>query len=69
MKSWALKKIKSNLRQLKTGETIVGWKRKQQDNNFVAKHAHKFNKSATFADRKKRQKKGHVKHKGQEFKA
>lgn len=47
----------------------MGWKRKQQDNNFVAKHAHKFNKSATFADRKKRQKKGHVKHKGQEFKA
>jgi hypothetical protein len=35
-------------------------------NNFVAKHANKFNKAATFTDRKKAAKKGYAKHKSKE---
>jgi hypothetical protein len=33
-------------------------------NNFVAKHAHKYNKGKVFADRKARSKRGYQKHKG-----
>lgn len=36
----------------------------QKSPNFVAKNAHKFNKSAVHKDKKKEQKKGYVKHKG-----
>lgn len=35
--------------------------------NYVAKHAHKFNKAATFRDRKQALKRGHRKHKGVPF--
>ena len=44
----------------------MGHKRVEQERNLVAKHARKFNKAHTFADRKKREKRGHVKHKGQD---
>jgi len=37
-------------------------------NNIVAKHARRYNKSATFIDRKKETKNGKVKHKGKDFK-
>ena len=44
-------------------------KRKQEDKrreqNLVAKHAHKFNSSRTFEDRKRAQKVGKIKHKGE----
>ena len=32
-------------------------------NNYVAKNAHKYNRAATHEDRKKRERKGYVKHK------
>lgn len=35
-------------------------------NNYVAKHANKFNKAAVMIDRKKAEKRGKVKHKGRE---
>ena len=38
-------------------------------NNFVAKHASKFNRAATHEDRKKRERKGYCKHKGKECQA
>lgn len=31
--------------------------------NYVAKHAHKFNKASVFEDRKAKAKRGHTKHK------
>ena len=48
----------------------MSYKRKQGDakrtkaRNFVAKHAHEFNKAAMHADRKHRAKRGYTKHKG-----
>ena len=42
----------------------MGHKRVQQERNLVAKHARKFNLAHTFTDRKAKQKRGHVKHKG-----
>lgn len=49
----------------------MGYNRKQGDakrhNNLVAKHAHKFNTSRTFVDRRKAQKAGKVKHKGSQY--
>lgn len=47
----------------------MGHKRRQEDerrqNNLVAKHARKFNKAAVFMDRKRAQKAGKRKHKGE----
>lgn len=52
----------------------MSWNRKQGDakkqaktrqRNYVAKHAHEFNKAATHVDRKKAEKRGKRKHKGQ----
>jgi len=37
----------------------------QKSPNFVAKHAYKSNKSVAHKDKKKEQKKGYVKHKGE----
>ena len=36
-------------------------------NNFVAKHANKYNRSAVQIDRKKAQKRGATKHKGRPY--
>lgn len=45
-----------------------GWprliKEKIMKNNFVAKNAHKFNKSVKHKDRKKAHKRGELKHRG-----
>ena len=43
----------------------MGYQRRTEDNrrNPVAKHAHKFNTSRTFEDRKQAHKRGKVKHK------
>lgn len=38
--------------------------KKQKVNNFVAKYANEFNKSAVHVDRKKNRDRGYVKHKG-----
>jgi len=54
---------------LGASENTMSHRRKQEDQhraqNLVAKHAHKFNTSRTFTDRKRAVKVGKVKHKGQ----
>jgi len=44
----------------------MGHKRKKEDTrrNLVAKHARTYTLAHTFADRKAKQKRGHIKHKG-----
>ena len=44
-----------------------GYHMDEKTNNLVAKHARKYNKAHVMANRKKRQKKGYVKHKGKAF--
>lgn len=39
----------------------------EKTNNLVAKHARKYNKAHVMANRKKKQKKGYVKHKGKQY--
>ena len=49
----------------------MGYKRRQKDKtkarNLVAKHARQFTLAHTFEDRKQAQKRGKVKHKGQDY--
>ena len=50
----------------------MGHKRNQEDKkrhkgNPVAKHMREFNMAHTFINRKSRDKKGHVKHKGEQY--
>ena len=45
-----------------------GYHMSEKTNNLVAKHARKFNKAHVMADRKRKEKKGYVKHKGNQYK-
>ena len=47
---------------MKTGKS--GGQKTPQINNLVAKHARKFNKAVTMADRKRAAKRGYRKHRG-----